>query len=744
MATYVSPTDSRGYYTSLVINEVSRDITNNTTFIYYEYRLHSGPHNYFQSFGSTINLTIDGVTLLNTTTQSVSFQSPFYNTSVLLANGNRTISHNADGTRSISFSSSFRTNSTTTFTPIPTHTISGSQALTTIPRASTPTLNVSTQVMGGAITVFTNRASASFTHTIKYVFGNQSGTIATGVMDDTSWTLPNTLANAIPNGTSGSGTITCETYNGSTLIGTRTVAFTATVPNNATFQPNASISSITEGQSGLGAFTVFIQNKSRLRVQSTGSGKFSTTISQYRVTIDGVNYTGADITSALINKSGTIVVTLRVTDSRGHFTEVTQNVTLVAYFAPKINAFSASRSPNDQGTNLSAPINFEIAPVNNQNSRYYRVRYRVSGGTWVDLVASNSYYSHITTHTGSSILNVNNSYEVELFVQDSFTSATHIVTVGTAFDLLNFRSTGKGIAIGKVSESDTFEVALPTNFSETPKVNGTPIGATLHKNDAGAWTPSGFYEVSSPSNFYSGANSWQHLIEARHSNTTNNYAMQIAGSFFDQNFWVRKTNNSASTPWSQLWHTGNFNPNNYIPATPSSSSWGSYNISATKGGYSGFHFTNGGNTFMVRDSDGLSGVMKPSGWAWYFDTNGALIQGSVPWSLITGQPSVVHSSGSNANGRWLRFTNGIQICWHLDGTGIATSNATTPVRWNAKVFTFPAAFTATPSISPAIFRSTGSMAWSGVQEESATGCALYILSPYNTTGFIRYIAIGTW
>jgi hypothetical protein len=36
--------------------------------------------------------------------------------------------------------------------------------------------------------------------------------------------------------------------------------------------------------------------------------------------------------------------------------------------------------------------------------------------------------------------------------------------------------------------------------------------------------------------------------------------MQIAGSFFDQEFYVRKTNNSATTAWSKLWHSGNLTP----------------------------------------------------------------------------------------------------------------------------------------------------------------------------------------
>ena len=64
---------------------------------------------------------------------------------------------------------------------------------------------------------------------------------------------------------------------------------------------------------------------------------------------------------------------------------------------------------------------------------------------------------------------------------------------------------------------------------------------------------SGFFETSVPSSgWYPGASSWQHLIEARHSNNGNNYALQIGGSFFDQDLWYRKTAGSGATTWMQL------------------------------------------------------------------------------------------------------------------------------------------------------------------------------------------------
>lgn len=67
---------------------------------------------------------------------------------------------------------------------------------------------------------------------------------------------------------------------------------------------------------------------------------------------------------------------------------------------------------------------------------------------------------------------------------------------------------------------------------------------------------SGFYEsstASSANNYpYAAASTWWHMIDCRHSNTGNNYAMQISGSFFDQDLYYRKTNGSANTAWTKV------------------------------------------------------------------------------------------------------------------------------------------------------------------------------------------------
>jgi hypothetical protein len=86
---------------------------------------------------------------------------------------------------------------------------------------------------------------------------------------------------------------------------------------------------------------------------------------------------------------------------------------------------------------------------------------------------------------------------------------------------------------------------------------GNGATRTETRNDAGAaGGRSGFFETQEPINFYPGAASWQHLFEVRHSNSDANYALQLGGSFFDQDLWFRKTNNSGATGWSQLTGAG--------------------------------------------------------------------------------------------------------------------------------------------------------------------------------------------
>lgn len=73
------------------------------------------------------------------------------------------------------------------------------------------------------------------------------------------------------------------------------------------------------------------------------------------------------------------------------------------------------------------------------------------------------------------------------------------------------------------------------------------------KNDAGSQgSKSGFFQTENPVNFPAGSSSWWHLLDVRHTSAANNFAMQFAGSFWDQDLYFRKTSNNPAQLWSRV------------------------------------------------------------------------------------------------------------------------------------------------------------------------------------------------
>lgn len=95
-----------------------------------------------------------------------------------------------------------------------------------------------------------------------------------------------------------------------------------------------------------------------------------------------------------------------------------------------------------------------------------------------------------------------------------------------------------------------------TGVAQTTVVWGDADSRTEYRNDASlrgdAGAKSGFFQTNAPINYPPGASGWWHLLDVRHSNPSNNLAMQFAGSFTDQNLYFRKTNNEIGTPWSKV------------------------------------------------------------------------------------------------------------------------------------------------------------------------------------------------
>ena len=212
---------------------------------------------------------------------------------------------------------------------------------------SQPSASSTSVDMGSTVTIYTNRVSTATTHTILYTFGNTSGTIGTNVGASVSWTPALTLASVIPGAISGSCTITCQSYNGGVLTGTRTCALTLKVP--PTVVPSISSVTVSDANSTVAAkIGAYVKMLSTLSVEITAAGSYGSTVSSCRTSLDGVNYTQASFTcTKCLSTSGDLTLTVTVTDSRGRTATYTETLTVLDYSYPSIRLFKADRCNAD-------------------------------------------------------------------------------------------------------------------------------------------------------------------------------------------------------------------------------------------------------------------------------------------------------------------------------------------------------------------------------------------------------------
>lgn len=341
----------------------------------------------------------------------------------------------------------------------------------TIPRATTPTLSASSVAMGSAVTINLPRASSAFTHNVTYRFGSARGTINSNAGTSCSWTPPVSLAQQIKTSTSGVGTITVQTKNGSTVIGTKTINITLTVP--ASVVPTISGHVVAEATANIASkFGAFVQSKSTLKVTTTAAGAQGSTITAYKTVIEGRSYTGSPCTSAAISGSGTIAVKTTVTDSRGRTATKTTNVTVVAYSPPQISVSNVART-SDEATTGTCTYNYSISSVGSKNDKAFYIQY-LNGSTWTDIVRMSTDYSKSGSQTTGAIFGVDATTKVRFVAQDYFTSVIVEKEVGPTFTLMNFGAGGKSLAIGMLSSNmGTFQNALPTECFHLTTASGS-------------------------------------------------------------------------------------------------------------------------------------------------------------------------------------------------------------------------------------------------------------------------------
>ena len=402
--------------------------------------------------------TIDGTAL--------TFSSPAIGSTGthLLGTVSKTVNHASDGSKTLTISAVFQIRATLSGTYYGTISASANITLDSIPRASS--VSAANMTMGSAGTITISRASSSFTHTLTYSFGNTSGTIITKTTaTSVKWTPPLSLASQIPNATSGTCTITCTTYNGNTNIGSKTCTLTVSVP--ASVKPT--ISSLTASRIDgevPSAWGIYVQTKSKVKLAINGAaGSYGSTSKSYSITGGGYSGSASTLTTGFLTNSGTITFKATVTDSRGRVSaEASVSITVTAYSPPYFNSSLSQRclsngTLDDDGTYIHALVSFGYSSCGGKNTLKTSVQYKqVSATQWTD--AGVTFASNTAFTYGKGQISTETSYDVRYTLEDAFSTISIQEIVSTAAVVMDFKSGGKGVAIGKVSERDnTFEVA---------------------------------------------------------------------------------------------------------------------------------------------------------------------------------------------------------------------------------------------------------------------------------------------
>lgn len=501
--TYTAYTQRGTRYIKLVLTETT-NVTANTSNIHYQlyFGLASGGYQY--NTHNAVTFTLGGQTIISTSNIGAIYYSSGSLGEKLLAEGDWTYAHNSDGTGSFAVYCQFnQTQSSASGNNLAT--ISETYTATAIPRTSSFAANSpSTFTLGTAANILIDRKLSGAKHKVLYWIGSQqyiainsTPTTATTI----SWTPPLSLASQSTTETTLSGTMYLDTWtSGDVYLGRVSKSITVKIPTG-TVKPGITATAMAEANTSVVPASRFsgtyVQGKSRVKVSVTPnlSNEYGATIKSCVINIGGTNYSATasggvwSATSGVLSTSGSVSIKVTLTDTRGATGTATTSITVTAYSAPTISltAFRCDEDGNadDTGEYISFEVENAYTSLSGNNTYSLTVdsiEQTQSGSVSTRVVTLSSYSSPVSQIISG--ISLDNPYVITARVSDYWTSVSQSVNVGTAFVLVDYHTSGRGLAIGKVAQSaDLFEVDLRTQINDTVVVYGDGVDRTLQLNN---------------------------------------------------------------------------------------------------------------------------------------------------------------------------------------------------------------------------------------------------------------------
>ena len=451
-------------------NIASQNIANNTSIITGKLFLQS-----MDSSGQVWMTTVNsGSMQINSTRRNFNATSTLNpNQKKLLFADNFTIPHDANGNGSFSMASTFNVDFVFNGVHYGNINVTGSASLNTIPRTSNVSVSKASINMGDSVNINIARKASSFTHTLRFLFGSDTVTIADKTGSTTvAFTPPDYLLRQMPKETSLWGTVTCDTYSGNTKIGTTSAKLTITTVNNASYQPEIQNIIIKEEDTSITTAigAVFLQNKSRFNVKVESTGKRYAGIARTEILFGSQHWYNAQISGFGTDESGTLDVKATVWDTRGYSASKTVQINVFPYKNPQVTKFSAVRRQSAQEI-VDISFTGKTTPVGTDNTMGYKLEYNsAKNTTWIPIKSeTNATQDTWTLTMAKDAIDIDQSYNFRLTVYDEMMNAVSTQIVPVALVPMSWGSHGS--SIGKVFEEGKEEFQV---FGEIA-VNGVKL-----------------------------------------------------------------------------------------------------------------------------------------------------------------------------------------------------------------------------------------------------------------------------
>ena len=321
---------------------------------------------------------------------------------------------------------------------------------------------------GGTAKLTISPDKTTYTHKYRLNFGTNMDTgwvnVAANVREVTV-NIPDSWSNQIPSATQKTGgTMTVETYNGSTKIGEYVIS---NITYNVRSTAVPTLSDITKsiartigGQTYANVGNYYVQNKCGVAISATAAGVLGSSIVSIACTLKGysgssynktvTNTTSISYTTGLLSITGDIEIKIIATDSRGRTATKTTTITVTPYSKP--SGTLAVRRVDANGNNdvLGIYAKYEkTSTYTAVGTNSMTVKLQVGSGTPATINANSGDILPGNRQQFSQI----SEYTITLILQDAFETVNIVVKLPTAQLLISLAEDGTRMALMKATNN---------------------------------------------------------------------------------------------------------------------------------------------------------------------------------------------------------------------------------------------------------------------------------------------------